>query len=100
MRLVYRPERSGVVKILIAHNFYWGPGGEDVSFQAEKRLLTEAGHKVLEYTRRNDEIVDDGFLTCAKLGLRTAWAHDTVKSLRAILVSERQIGRASCRERV
>ena len=77
------------MKILIAHNVYREPGGEDVSFQAEKRLLTEAGHKVLEYTPRNDAIVDGGFLACAKLGLRTVWAHETVKSVRAILVSER-----------
>jgi glycosyltransferase involved in cell wall biosynthesis len=77
------------MKILLGHNFYREPGGEDASFQAEKRLLTEAGHHVLEYIRCNDEIVDDGLLMCAKLGLRTIWAHDTVKSLRTILREER-----------
>lgn len=43
-------------KILIVHNFYQKPGGEDAVFENEKRLLEEHGHLVYTYTRHNDEI--------------------------------------------
>ena len=44
------------MKILIAHNFYQRPGGEDAVCESEMRLLREAGHEVIEFMRYNDEI--------------------------------------------
>lgn len=43
-------------KILIVHNFYQIPGGEDTVVANEKRLLEEHGHEVIEYTRNNSEL--------------------------------------------
>ena len=43
-------------KILIVHNFYQQPGGEDTVFRNEKRLLEDNGHKVIIYTRDNSEL--------------------------------------------
>ena len=42
--------------VLLVHNFYCVPGGEDTVFAQERRLLEEAGYRVLCYTRHNDEI--------------------------------------------
>ena len=45
------------MKILIVHNYYQRPGGEDDVVANEKALLTEHGHEVQLVTYRNDEIV-------------------------------------------
>lgn len=44
------------MKILLVHNKYQQPGGEDVVFEQERKLLASAGHKVATYCRTNDEI--------------------------------------------
>lgn len=44
------------MKILLVHNFYKQPGGEDTVFKNEKKLLEENGHKVVTYTRDNNEL--------------------------------------------
>ena len=43
-------------KILIIHNYYQIPGGEDTVVANEKKLLEENGHEVILYTRNNNEI--------------------------------------------
>ena len=43
-------------KILIVHNYYQKPGGEDTVVKNEKRLLEEHGHEVKLYTRNNNEL--------------------------------------------
>ena len=42
-------------KILLVHNYYQIPGGEDTVVANEKRMLEEKGHKVILYTRNNAE---------------------------------------------
>jgi glycosyltransferase involved in cell wall biosynthesis len=44
------------VKILLLHNFYQQPGGEDAVVQQEKSLLTAKGHDVQLFTVDNDSI--------------------------------------------
>lgn len=44
------------MKILLIHNFYRLPGGEDVVMNAEADMLRRAGHDVKIYVRDNDEI--------------------------------------------
>lgn len=48
--------------VLIVHNYYRIPGGEDIVVANEKKLLEENGHKVVLYSRNNDEVKE------AKLG--------------------------------
>lgn len=45
-------------KILIVHNYYQVPGGEDTVIVNEKQLLEEHGHEVELYTRHNNELKD------------------------------------------
>ena len=44
------------MKVLVVHNSYQQPGGEDVVFSAERRLLEEHGHQVVSYERSNHEV--------------------------------------------
>ena len=46
--------------ILIVHNKYQIPGGEDVVAENEAALLRSHGHKVLCYSRDNKEITEYG----------------------------------------
>lgn len=43
-------------RILLIHNYYQIPGGEDTVVANEKRLLEDHGHRVILYTRHNSEI--------------------------------------------
>ncbi len=44
------------MKILLIHNAYQQPGGEDVVVAAETTLLRERGHQVVTYFRSNHEL--------------------------------------------
>lgn len=43
-------------KVLIVHNYYQIPGGEDTVVANEKKMLEEHGHQVVLYTRHNEEL--------------------------------------------
>ena len=77
------------MKILLAHNRYQIPGGEDEVFRSEAGLLRSAGQEVLEYVRDNDEIQEYGIWDKATLSLRTVWAWDSVRELTGILKREK-----------
>ncbi len=55
------------MKILLVHNQYQQPGGEDVVFEQERKLLEAAGHRVATYCRTNDEI--SGYSAAQRLAL-------------------------------
>jgi glycosyltransferase involved in cell wall biosynthesis len=65
------------MNILVVHNSYLQPGGEDVVVAQEGKLLERNGHKVTKYHRSNDEIGKLSF--GQKLGLisRIASASDS-----------------------
>lgn len=43
-------------KVLIVHNYYKIPGGEDTVVANEKKLLEDNGHEVILYSRNNSEL--------------------------------------------
>ena len=49
-------EKVNKQKVLLVHNYYKIPGGEDTVVANEKKLLEENGHEVVLYTRDNREI--------------------------------------------
>ena len=67
------------MKILIVHNYYAETGGEDVVVQAEKQLLMEQGHEVLEFSRTNEKAQGLSLLFTA---FRMIWSFDSARSLR------------------
>jgi len=77
------------MKILVSHNIYQRPGGEDVVARSEKELLNARGHQVVEYVRHNDEIASYGPWSKATLAARTVWAWDSHREIRALLERER-----------
>src|SRR5690349_23401651 len=77
------------MKVLLCHNYYRQPGGEDSEFLAQKELLTLFGHQVLEYVRRNDEAELRGLFSTATLGLRTIWADDSNREIQALVQREK-----------
>jgi glycosyltransferase involved in cell wall biosynthesis len=58
--------------VLIVHNRYRQPGGEDVVAEAQARLLRERGHEVRVFEKDNREIDGYGFLRKAALFFKTA----------------------------
>lgn len=77
------------MRLLLVHNRYDMPGGEDEVFEAEKKLLLAAGHEVAEYVRDNSEIAKYSLLKRAALGLDTVWSWGSCRELRSILRSFR-----------
>ena len=60
IRAYLREERQGrqmvKLRILVAHNFYQLPGGEDQCLAAEAALLEANGHEIIRYSVHNDAI--------------------------------------------
>lgn len=77
------------MRILLVHNSYQHPGGEDVVFRAERDLLAAAGHQIITYTRNNQEIDGYNWLQKARLARRATWANDTLSQMRALIGSDR-----------
>lgn len=75
-------------KVLIVHNYYQVPGGEDTVVENEKKLLLENGHEVLLYTRHNDEIKRKGILGKLLLPLETIFSLRTYKEINKIIIEE------------
>lgn len=77
------------LNVLMAHNYYQVPGGEDTVFHNEVNMLEKNGHKVIKYTRHNDEI-KDGVLSKLKLGIDTIFSLKTYKEVKR-LIEEKDI---------
>lgn len=70
--------------VLMAHNYYQVPGGEDTVFHNEVKMLEKNGHKVTKYTRHNDEI-KDGMISKLKLGIDTIFSFKTYKEVKKLI---------------
>ena len=69
------------MKIILVHNTYQQPGGEDIVFDQEKRMLELAGHHVVTYSRSNHEIGNLNILGQIGIAKRTVWASDTLAAM-------------------
>lgn len=76
------------MKIILVHNTYQQPGGEDVVFEQERQLLERAGQKVIAYRRSNLEIEELAAIERATLAKRSIWATDTHHEFSRLLVRE------------
>ncbi len=75
------PAPGPPLTVLLVHNVYQQPGGEDGVFEREGALLEEHGHRVLRYVLHNDDV--EG-MSKAALAARTLWsraAHDEVRQI-------------------
>jgi glycosyltransferase involved in cell wall biosynthesis len=74
------------MKILLCHNYYCQPGGEDQVFADEGQLLESRGHAVLRYTMHNNAIAAMNRLQVA---WRTIWNSQSYRAVRALIRRER-----------
>jgi glycosyltransferase involved in cell wall biosynthesis len=77
------------MRILLVHNSYQQPGGEDVVFEQERLLLERAGHHVMAYCRSNWETGDYSGLKKLDLARNTIWSKDTRKRFHSLLLEEK-----------
>lgn len=69
------------MKVLLVHNKYQQPGGEDEVFADEANLLKSYGHQVLRYSVHNDRVVDMNPLALAGATLYNPSSHRELRSL-------------------
>ena len=74
------------MKVLMCHNYYQQPGGEDESFAQEVELLRSHGHPVICFTRHNNAIKEMGRLRSA---MKTIWNRQSSRELRRVIRRER-----------
>jgi glycosyltransferase involved in cell wall biosynthesis len=79
------------VKVLVCHNFYQQPGGEDQVFADEVKLLQDNGHEVLRYTLHNDAIANGNGGVTGRLALMvdTLWNRKVHAELQELVRRER-----------
>ena len=74
-----------MARILMCHNYYQQPGGEDVSYESEVSLLRSRGHDVLTYTVHNNDIDQIGRIALAR---KTIWNQQTYRDLSELIRRE------------
>lgn len=77
------------LSVLVIHNRYQQPGGEDTVVRAEVDLLRRHGHRVSEYVRDNAAI--EGFSRLQRAGLlfSASWNHRVYRELRGLIRRQR-----------
>ena len=74
------------MNILIVHNRYREPGGEDRVVDLESALLSRHGHRVVHYVEDNARIER---MAAPVLALRTIWSFEGYAQVRALIRQER-----------
>lgn len=72
-------------KVLIVHNYYQIPGGEDTVVANEKKLLEDHGHEVVMYTRHNNELKNMSWFRKALLPFTTIFNPRTYIDVKKII---------------
>mgnify|MGYP006064680687 CR=1 FL=1 len=73
------------LRILIVHNYYQIPGGEDTVVINEKHMLEKNGHEVILYSRSNTELKGMGKLSKLLLPFITVFNLKTFFDIRKII---------------
>ena len=74
--------------ILIVHNYYQIPGGEDTVVANEKKMLEDHGHKVILYSRNNSELKSMTKLQKLMLPVTTVFNPRTYKDIKRLIKTE------------
>jgi glycosyltransferase involved in cell wall biosynthesis len=81
--------KENFLKVLIVHNTYQQPGGEDVVFDQERQMLERAGHQVVTFCRSNWEAEAYSGLRRIALAKRTIWSSGTREGFLSLLRQEK-----------
>jgi len=79
-------EAVNPMRVLVVHNAYQHPGGEDSVVASEVALLRERGHEVELSLRHNNEVEEQGRLSLAR---QAVWSSKTVMDLTAQVARRR-----------
>jgi glycosyltransferase involved in cell wall biosynthesis len=74
------------MRILLCHNHYQQPGGEDQVFAAEAQLLEDYGHHIVRFTRHNRTVEQLGWWQTA---VKCVWNQAVYRELRELIRRER-----------
>ncbi len=77
------------MKILLIHNEYRQPGGEEVVVEQERQLLQQAGHQVVHYRRSNVETEGISGLGQLSLVKKIVWASDARQDVALLLRNQK-----------
>ena len=77
------------MRVLLAHNHYRPPSGENVVFENERKLLQERGVEVITYERHNAEI--NQFSPLQRLGLawESVWSKRSYAEIKRLIKETR-----------
>ena len=75
--------------VLVIHNRYRQPGGEDAVVDAEVAVLRQKGHRVDVFERRNTEIEGWGWWSKVSLAVQASWNRASYEELRRLIRAER-----------
>jgi len=70
------------MRILMLHNRYLQRGGEEGCFEAETRMLRDAGHVVEPIEEDNERVAELG---AARVGLRSIWSTESYRQVSKLL---------------
>jgi glycosyltransferase involved in cell wall biosynthesis len=70
------------MKILVVHNFYRQPGGEDVVFEAERALLERYGHEVVTFIEDNAQLDS---VSPMRVAAETVWSRKAQGRIRKLI---------------
>lgn len=73
------------MNILIVHNYYNIPGGEDAVVKNEIELLTKKGHKVFTYFKYNKDLITSGIKNKFKIFKNTIFNKDIESEIKKII---------------
>lgn len=74
---------------MLVHTKYLRPGGEDIVFEQERKLLESNGHQVVAYCRSNAETEAYGGVKRLMLVGKTIWSTDSKKEFAELLRREK-----------
>jgi glycosyltransferase involved in cell wall biosynthesis len=74
------------MRILLAFNYYQKPGGEDIVFDLEKKILQQAGHHIVPYTESNKRI---DAMTWFSASRQTIWSSHSYRAIRQLINDEK-----------
>ncbi|MGA8599740.1 MAG: glycosyltransferase family 4 protein [Bryobacteraceae bacterium] len=70
------------MNVLVVHNSYQQPGGEDQVFEMEAKLLESHGHRVVRFHTHNDQVKG---LSAAGLFATTIWNNQAYREIKRVL---------------
>jgi glycosyltransferase involved in cell wall biosynthesis len=83
--LADNPLNERPLTVVLVHNRYQRPGGEDVAVEADAALLAAHGHRVVRFERDNDDIDAMGAFGRARLAAGTLWSLSSARAVSALL---------------